>query len=143
MGEDKYKIGSTILLMFNKSSDNNKNQIHPTAIENNIKLRKDVLKEFVIIYGTPKAFKKTGKCVCPPMIKAPYLENDPHSLPNYTYACFRTNKAGRGVGVTTKMMSKNKFNNLQVHDEKFLPLYYKRISNSCQLYDAFSSENKS
>ena len=57
MGEDKYKIGSTILLMFDKSSVNNKNQIHPTAIENNIKLRKDLIEEFVIIYGTPKALK--------------------------------------------------------------------------------------
>ena len=50
MGEDKYKIGSTILLMFDKSSENNKNQIHPTAIENNIKLRKDVIGEFVFLY---------------------------------------------------------------------------------------------
>ena len=52
MGEDKYKIGSTILLMFDKSSENNKNQPHTTPIENNIKLRKDVIEEFVIIYDT-------------------------------------------------------------------------------------------
>ena len=58
MGEDKYKIGSTILLMFDKSSENNKNQIHPIAIENNIKLRKDVIEEFVFLYDTPKAYKK-------------------------------------------------------------------------------------
>ena len=80
-----------------------------------------------------KFFKKNGACSCPPVIKAPYLENDPHSLSNYTYACFRTNKTGRGLGVTPKMMSKTKFNNLQVYDDKFLPLYYQRISNSCQL----------
>ena len=96
-------------------------------------MRKDVLKEFIIIYGTPKAIKKIGKCFCPPMIRAPYLENDPHGLPNYTYDCFRTKTKGCGLGVTTKMMSKAKFNNLQVHDRQYLPLYYKRISNSCQL----------
>ena len=69
--------------MFDKNIENNKNQIHPTAIENNIKLRKDVIEEFVILYDTPKAYKKNGKCVFPPMRKAPYLENDPHGLPNY------------------------------------------------------------
>ena len=37
------------------------------------------------------------------------------------------------MGVTNKMMTKEKFNNLQVHDKHYLPLYYKRISNSCQL----------
>ena len=37
------------------------------------------------------------------------------------------------MGVTHKMMSKTKFNNLQVHDDKFLPLYHQRISKSCQL----------
>ena len=58
MGEDKNKIGSTILSMFDKSSENNKNQIHPTAIENNIKLRKDVIEEFVYLYDTPIAYKK-------------------------------------------------------------------------------------
>ena len=34
---------------------------------------------------------------------------------------------------STKMMSKTKFNNLNFYDTKFLPLYYQRISNSCQL----------
>ena len=63
MGEDKYKIGSTILSMFVLSSENNKNQIHPTAIENNIKLRKDVIKEFVFLYDTPKAYKKWQMCL--------------------------------------------------------------------------------
>ena len=58
MGEDKYKIGSTILLMFVLSSENNKNQPHPTVIANNTKLKKDILKEFVNIYDTPKAYKK-------------------------------------------------------------------------------------
>ena len=80
--------------MFLLSSENNKNQPHPTVISSNIKLRKDVLKEFVIIYGTPKAFKKIGKCFCPPMIKATYLKYDPHSLPNYTYDCLRTKTKG-------------------------------------------------
>ena len=37
------------------------------------------------------------------------------------------------MGVTHKMMSKIKFNNLHFHDDKFLPLYYQRISTSCQL----------
>ena len=37
------------------------------------------------------------------------------------------------MGVTNKMMSKTKFNKLQVHDKQYLPLYYQRISNSCQL----------
>ena len=134
MGEDRYKIGSAILLMFDKSSVNNKNQIHPTAIENHIKLRKDIIKEFVFIYDTPKAYKKKGKCVCPPMIRSPYLENDPHSLPNYTYECSRTNKAGYGLGVTNRMMTIAKFDKLQVHDKQYLPFYYQRISNGCQLY---------
>ena len=31
------------------------------------------------------------------------------------------------------MTSKTKFNNLQVHDKLFLPLYYQSISTSCQL----------
>ena len=64
---------------------------------------------------------------------APYLDNDPNGLPNYTYACYRTNKAGCGLRVTPNMMSRTKFNNLNLHDSKFLPLYYQRISNSCQL----------
>ena len=51
MGEDKYKIGSTIFSMVVLSSENNKNQPHSTVISNNTKLKKDVLKEFVIIYG--------------------------------------------------------------------------------------------
>ena len=122
MGGYKYKIGSTILSMVVLSSENNTNQPHQTVIANNTKLKKYVLKEFVIIYGTPKAFKKTGKCVYPPMIKAPYLENDPHRLPNYTYVCFRTKTKGCGLGVTNKMMSKTKFNNLQVHDKQYFPL---------------------
>ena len=67
------------------------------------------------------------------MIKGSYLVNDPRRLHNYTYACYRTNKAGCSLGVIHKMMSKTKLNNLQVHDDKFLPLYYQRISNSCQL----------
>ena len=110
MGEDRYKIGSAILLMLDKSSENNKNQIHPTAIENNIKLRKDVLKEFVIIYDRPKAFRTISPCFCPPMIKSPYLENYPHGLHNYTYDCSRTKTKGCGLGVTNKMMTKAKFN---------------------------------
>ena len=133
MGEDRYKIGSAILSMFDNSSENNKNQPHPTVIESNIKLRKDVIKEFVDLYDTPIAYKNEGSCFCPPMIKAPYLENDPHGLPNYTYECSRTNKAGCGLGVTNKMMSKDRFDKLQLHDRQFLPLYYKRISNGCQL----------
>ena len=67
------------------------------------------------------------------MIKDSYLENDPHGLPNYTYACYRTNKAGCGLGVTKKIMLKPKFNNLNFYDATFLPLYYQKISNSCQL----------
>ena len=58
MGEDKYKIGSTILSMIATSNKDDKNQPHPTVTLNNTKLKKDVLKESVIIYGTPKAFKK-------------------------------------------------------------------------------------
>ena len=62
MGEDKHKIGSAILLMFVKSSENNKNQIHPTVIENNIKLRKDIIDEIVDLYDTPIAYKTEGRC---------------------------------------------------------------------------------
>ena len=80
-----------------------------------------------------KLLKKNGKCVCPLVINAPYLENDPHGLPNYTYDCFRTKTKGYGLGVTNRMMTKAKFHKLQVHDKQFLPLYYQRISNSCQL----------
>ena len=86
------------------SSKNDKNLPHPTATSNNIVLKKDILKEFVIIYGTPKVFKKTGPCVCPPVIKAPYLEYDPHRLPNYTYDCSRTKTKGCGLGVTKQML---------------------------------------
>ena len=52
------------------------------------------------------------------MIKAPYLENDPHLLPNYTYDCFRRKPKGCGLGVTNKMMTKAKFDKLQVHDKQ-------------------------
>ena len=116
------------------SSENNKNQPHPTVTANNIGMKKDILEEFVIIYDRPKDFRTIGPCFCPPVIKASYLEYDPHSLPNYTYVCYRTKNKGCGLGVTPKMMSKTKFNNLQVNDKLFLPLYYQRISNSCQLY---------
>ena len=33
-------------------------------------------------------------------------------------------------------MTKAKFHKLQVHDRQYLPVYYQRISNGCQLYAA-------
>ena len=58
MGENKYKIGSSIFSMVFTSSKNDKNQPHPTVIENNIKMKKGLLEEFANIYDTPKVFKK-------------------------------------------------------------------------------------
>ena len=40
------------------------------------------------------------------------------------------------MGVTNKIMTEAKFNKLQVHVKQYLPLYYQRISNGCQLYAA-------
>ena len=102
LGESKYKIGSTIFSMVVTSSKTDENQPHQTIIENDIKMKKGILAEFANIYHRPKVFKKTGPCFCPPMIKAHYLENDPHSLPNYTYVCFRTKNKGCGLGVTNR-----------------------------------------
>ena len=93
MGGNKYKIGSTIFSMVVTSSKNDRYLPHPTVTADNIVLKKGILAEFANIYDRPKAFLKNGPCFCPPVIKGTYLDNDPHGFPNYTYACYRTNKA--------------------------------------------------
>ena len=61
------------------------------------------------------------------------FKNDPHCLPNYVYDCKRTKAKNKGFGLMPAVLSYKRLQKLNSNHPKFLPIYFARIANGCQI----------